>query len=155
MDDPFIARNLTYGVQDSLISTTGVVAGMSLAGLKRREILVTGLILVIVEAMSMSFGSFISEESFVLAAGMQHTVWDIVKYATVMLVSYVLAGGIPLLPFLLDIDDAWQWSVALALATLFVLIMYVQGDPNKAGTLTSVGGSILAVSILSGRALKV
>lgn len=155
MDNPFVMRNLVYGIEDSLVSTTGVVVGISLSGLQRQEILITGFILVLVEALSMSFGAFVSEDAYMKTADMPRTVKEVSTYATVMFVSYVLAGLLPLLPFLADVQDAWKYSVGLALAALFVLVYGVQKNTRKATVLTGIGGTILAASIVAGKTLKI
>lgn len=154
MDDPFFVRNLVYGVEDSLISTTGVVAGIALAGLQHKDIITTGSILVLVEALSMAFGAFVSEDSFMKTAKMKHGVTDVLTYAGVMFVAYLLAGLVPMIPFLLHLDGAWKYSIAFAIASLFALVMLVQKDLEKATTLTAIGGVILGVSIAAGRFMK-
>lgn len=163
MDDPFFVRNLVYGVEDSLISTTGVVVGVAWSGLARREIIVTGIILVLVEAMSMSFGAFVSEDAF-----MDHddarapaSARQIARYAGVMFVSYAIAGMVPLAPFLLGARHAWRYSVALAVLGLLGLVFLTQpkaraakARAQKAGLLAGVGTLILIISIGAGRVLR-
>lgn len=154
LSDPFFVRNLVYGIEDSLISTTGVIVGTSLAGLGNRDIIVTGVILVLVEALSMSFGAFLSEDSFMKSADIQHTPQDLSKYAAVMFLSYVIAGLVPLLPFMLMKSNAWPYSIALALISLFGLVAAIQKSLKTAGIYAGVGGLIMAVSIAAGRALQ-
>jgi VIT1/CCC1 family predicted Fe2+/Mn2+ transporter len=163
MDDPFFVRNLVYGVEDSLISTTGVVVGVAWSGLAGRDVIITGLILVLVEAMSMSFGAFMSEDAF-----MDHddarppaSARQIARYAGVMFVSYVLAGLLPLAPFLLGAKHAWRYSMALAVLGLLGLAFLTQpkeravgARAKKAGLLAGVGTLILGVSVGAGRVLQ-
>src|SRR5262245_46938731 len=56
-------RNFVFGVEDSLVSTVGLLSGVAIAGLAREEIFLTGVILIFVEAVSMAAGSFLSESS--------------------------------------------------------------------------------------------
>ena len=154
LQDPFFVRNLVYGIEDSLISTTGVVAGVALAGLKHGDVVTTGGILVLVEALSMAFGAFVSEDSFMTTAKMTHGATDVLSYAAIMFVAYLAAGLIPLAPFLLRLDGAWKYSIALAVASLFALVRIVQGDTKKAAALAGVGSIILGVSVATGRLLK-
>jgi len=157
MDDPFLVRNFVYGIEDSLLSTTGVVVGLEWAGLARRDIVVTGIILVLVEALSMSFGSFVSEDAFVEHASVSAPK-KVVVYAAVMFLSYALAGMIPLAPFMLGAREAWRWSAALAVLALGTIVFTVQPKRTslkkraiKAGGLTATGAVILAASIAMGR----
>jgi VIT1/CCC1 family predicted Fe2+/Mn2+ transporter len=148
--DPFFVRNLVYGAEDSLISTTGVVVGVAVAGFPHHHIIITGIILIVVEAMSMAFGSFVSEDHFMDTAEMKYSTADIVTYATVMFLSYALAGLIPLLPFLLNIKAAWQTSLMLAVIAMYALLYMFQKRPVKAMAQTSVGAVILAISAIMG-----
>lgn len=154
MNDPFFVRNLVYGVEDSLISTSGVVVGMSMAGMSHHAIVITGAILVFVESLSMAFGSFISEDSFMLTSNTKHTWKDVIKYSAVMLGSYVLAGLIPMLPFLLNVPDAWQWSVVGTLLALFGLIYGYKKKTQDALVLTSIAGFILTLTIITANYLR-
>jgi 4-hydroxybenzoate polyprenyltransferase len=161
LDDPFFRRNLIYGLEDSLVSTTGLVIGVSLAGMQNRQVLTSGIILVLVESLSMAFGSFVSEDSFMTQSGLRPT-WDVVvTYAGVMLTSYVAAGTLPLLPFALDLPNAWMWSAATSLAALF-LVLYAYQDKErdearklrKTALLSAIAAGILTLSVLTGGALK-
>lgn len=163
MDDPFFVRNLVYGVEDSLISTTGVVVGVAWSGLARREIIITGIILVLVEALSMSFGAFVSEDAFMDhdAARPPATARQIARYAGVMFVSYALAGLVPLAPFLVGARDAWRYSVAGAVLCLLGLVFVTQpkeravgARAKKAGLMAGVGTCILLISVAAGRVLQ-
>lgn len=158
--DPFFDRNVVFGVQDSLISTCGLVVGIAASGMDRRTILITGSILVFVEALSMSFGSFLSEDSFMVTAQKQHTGRDLIKYAGAMFVSYVIAGMVPMLPFILSespTTPTMVLSVSCTLIALYMLVMWIdrpQKNHKKTGSLTVVGAIILAASIFVGTQLK-
>lgn len=56
-------RNFVFGVEDSLVSTVGLLSGVAMAGVARQTIFLTGVILIFVEAFSMVVGSFFSELS--------------------------------------------------------------------------------------------
>ena len=51
-----------FGVEDSLVSTVGLLSGVAVAGVNRSGIFVTGVILIFVEAFSMGVGNFLSED---------------------------------------------------------------------------------------------
>src|SRR3972149_7189236 len=105
-------RNFIFGVEDSLVSTVGLLSGVSIAGLSKSSIILTGAVLIFVEAFSMGAGSFLSEssaeeylkegDSFKKSAGR----------GIVMFFSYFLAGFVPLLPYiLLEGKTAFWWSI--------------------------------------------
>src|SRR3989338_44415 len=56
-------RTFVFGVEDSLVSTVGLLSGIAIAGVPQKAILVSGVVLVSVEAFSMAVGSFLSEQS--------------------------------------------------------------------------------------------
>lgn len=149
--DPFFVRNLVYGLEDSVISTTGVVVGVTFAGLPYQHVIITGIVLVLVEAMSMAFGAFMSEESFLITANESYTTTRVLLYAATMFVSYASAGAYILVPYLLNLRRAYAWSIGFALAALFTITYIVKRNPWRALAITAIGGVILAVTIVVGR----
>jgi VIT1/CCC1 family predicted Fe2+/Mn2+ transporter len=148
--DPFFVRNLTYGLEDSLISTTGVLVGVASAGFSRKAIIITGLILILVEATSMAFGAFLAEENFLKTARTPYTTKQVAFYALVMFLSYTIAGLIPLLPFVFGWRHAVVISMLLAMTALFSMIWIFQRNMTKAIIMTSIGYVILVISIKVG-----
>lgn len=116
-------RNFIFGVEDSLVSTVGLLSGITVAGTARHDILVTGTVLIFVEAFSMAVGSFLSERSAEeYIEGMDASPRRSIKNGVIMFFSYFFSGFIPLLPYLFTT----QWkalfiSIALSLVALFVL----------------------------------
>lgn len=151
MNDPFVVRNMTFGIQDSIISTTGVLLGVAAAKFKTREIIITGLILIIVEALSMSYGTFLSDENFMKKSNEKYTIEQIIKYSLIMFVSYAIVGLILLAPF------AFQWRYASSITILFAMIMLstlvisFEHNMKKGAVVIAVGAALLAVSISLGK----
>lgn len=56
-------RELVFGLEDSLVSTVGVVIGVAAGTEDRQVVILTGVVLVVVEALSMAAGSFLSSKS--------------------------------------------------------------------------------------------
>jgi len=116
-------RNLIFGVEDSLVSTVGLLSGVAAAGVPRSVIFLTGVVLIFVEAFSMGVGSFISEHaveeySKKEQADHSHTLIG----GIIMFISYFIAGFIPLFPYLiLEVPNAFMLSIALSLLSLFLL----------------------------------
>src|SRR3989338_10789579 len=91
------ARNFVFGVEDSLVSTVGLLSGIAIANVPRPTIFLTGVVLIFVEAFSMAVGSFLSEysaEEYVHrnVVSIRGSVLD----GIVMLFAYFVAGFIPL-----------------------------------------------------------
>lgn len=52
-----------FGVEDSLVSTTGVLAGIAVAASSKEAILTTAFVVIAVESISMAASEFVSEET--------------------------------------------------------------------------------------------
>lgn len=117
-----IIRNFTFGVEDSLVSTVGLLAGIAVADMSRSSIIVTGLVLIFVEGFSMAVGSLLSEQS--VQEYKVHKEVSLAKpafAAAVMFVSYVISGLIPLAPYLFNIKSPVGYSIGLTLVSLLLL----------------------------------
>lgn len=116
-------RNFIFGVEDSLVSTVGLLSGVAIAGVPRETIVLTGVVLILVEALSMAAGSFLSEVSAeeYEAAGAptsRRSVWA----GAVMFGSYFVAGFVPLFPYVVyPPGAAFQLSIVYSLLALFAL----------------------------------
>ena len=116
-------RNFIFGAEDSLVSTVGLLVGIASAGLAQKEIVVSGVVLIFVEAFSMSVGSFLSErtteESF---SDYKEQESNSLLAAIIMFGSYLACGLIPLFPYLVtNVNRAFWWSIAASLLSLFIL----------------------------------
>lgn len=116
-------RNFIFGVEDSLVSTVGLLSGIAVGGVARSQIVLTGIVLLFVEAFSMGVGSLLSEQS--AREYLSHKETSLVASiadSVIMFTSYFFAGFIPLSPyFFLDPARANVLSVTLTLCALFLL----------------------------------
>lgn len=119
-------RNFIFGVEDSLVSTVGLLSGIAIAGVPRATIFLTGMVLIFVEGFSMGVGSFLSEDS---SEGFIHQgeTKDIrvILAAIIMFISYFFAGFIPLFPYTIwETEQAFPFSILLSLVALFLLGLF-------------------------------
>lgn len=151
-------RNFIFGVEDSLVSTVGLLSGVAIAGMEREAIFVTGVVLIFVEAVSMAAGSFLSEST---AEEMQTGSDQVSKKSylasLVMLVSYFVSGFVPLIPYiLLPVGVAFWTSIGVSLVALFLLGV-AGASLTKTRLMANalrmlfVGGLAIAVGALVGR----
>lgn len=157
-DYSMIVRNFTFGVEDSLVSTVGLLAGIAVAGVTPKYIFLTGFVLIFVEAFSMGVGSLLSEQTVEEYESNGSTTWVKPFFAAVvMFFSYVIAGLIPLLPYSLGVFvNPVQWSIGLTLFSLFLLGVFNARFSRtkfwKNGLITLVmGGMAIAVGIIVGQ----
>lgn len=150
-------RSFVFGVEDSLASTVGLLSGIAIAGVARETIVLSGIILILVEAFSMAMGDFLSEyssESYMRQAEVSSRHSFIA--ALIMFFSYLLAGLIPLFPyFILASESAVGFSIGLSLLSLFSLGVIGAKISNinvlKSGLrMFLVGGAAIFIGVVVG-----
>jgi VIT1/CCC1 family predicted Fe2+/Mn2+ transporter len=145
-------RNFIFGVEDSLVSTVGLLSGIAIANVPKPTIILTGIILIFVEAFSMGAGSYLSEY-------ITHSEKDPKRKMSslagiIMLISYMGAGLIPLSPYIF-----FEGRIALILSTSFSLLALialgiVSSILSKTNSIKNtirmflLGGSAIAVGIV-------
>lgn len=156
-----LARNIVFGVEDSLVSTVGLISGIAAAQVPGPTIVITGIILIIVEAISMAVGSFLSEEYALESVEKKDVALGLPFFGSaIMFFSYTLAGLIPLLPYtVFEVSTAFYLSIVCSLAALFIL-----GAVSVRRTLIEtlhhglkmliLGGLAIVIGVLLGSALK-
>ena len=151
-------RNFIFGVEDSLVSTVGLLAGVATADMSRPALLTTGLVLIVVEGFSMGVGSFLTEETTEEMDGTTPHPLAAVKGGLTMLASYIVAGLLPLMPYAFLVGTkAVAVSVTIALIGLFALgygtaVFYQRPHPlRRASRMLLLGGSAVVIGMLIGK----
>ncbi len=118
-------RTVVFGINDSLVSTVGFLAGISVAGVPRATIILTGIVYAFVEAFSMAMGDFLSEESAEeYESGKDVNDRPSIIAAVMMFVSCVLASFIPIIPYFFFSDGtALTVSISASVLGLFIVGM--------------------------------
>ena len=154
-------RNFIFGVEDSLVSTVGLLSGIAAAGISRPAILLTGIILIFVEAFSMAAGSFLSERSTEEYAGRNMATFKSpVRAGLIMFASYFISGFIPLFPyFVMNAIWAFWFSICLSLLSLFILGL-VSAKLSGANMFRNalrmlvVGGAAIGIGVFVGNLVR-
>ncbi len=155
-------RNFIFGVEDSLVSTVGLLAGVAAAEVTRTSLITTGIVLIVVEGLSMGIGSFVTEETTDEMTGSKVETLDSIKGGLIMLVSYCLAGLIPLFPYtFFPGTEAINISIIASLLGLFILgfgtsLYYRRQKPWLSGLkMLVMGGLAVAIGMLVGKLFHV
>ena len=151
-------RNFFFGVEDSLVSTVGFVSGIAAAGVRTSTLVLTGIVLIFVEAFSMAVGSFLSDTSAREFAS-RHEVSEIpsIRGGLIMFFSYFGSGIVVLAPYLwMGNGNAFIWSVVLSLGALFLLGLLGGGmcglPPFRRGIrMVVTGGGAIVIGVLVGK----
>ena len=145
-------RNIIFGIEDSLAATVGLLSGIAAEHVPYQTILLTGFVYIFVEAFSMGIGSFLSEES-AQEYEEKRTVTSMraASGGVVMFISCVVAGFIPILPYLvLPFEYAMPGSIVLSLLVL-ALLGYAQARLSK----KPIWPRVLRIVLLGGTAILV
>lgn len=152
-------RSFVFGCQDALVSTTGVVVGVSAAALDKRLVILTALITIAVEALSMTAGQYLSEKTIHDIPKCNHRDSLIIGGA-IMFGSYVLGGLIPILPVLFFSGQvASVLSVVFAFLGLFVLgymkaRLFAGNVIRSSVEMSVIGGLAVLMGLLVGKHLR-
>lgn len=153
-------RSIVFGVEDSLVSITGLIAGL-VVGSSREVVILAASVAIAIEALSMGAGEYLSDESVHEYEKMKRNTDNPILSGVMMFVSYVIAGCIPLLPVLI-----FDYSYSIYLTILFGLIGlfalgFVKGKFAKINPVKSafkiliIGGLATGLGIVVGYLLKV
>jgi vacuolar iron transporter family protein len=147
-------RSIIFGLEDALVSTTGVVAGVAAGSNSTKVVLLAGLVAVAVEALSMGAGQYLSEQSVHQLDRKLHQD-NLALGAFIMFVSYLLGGLVPILPVIFFPDYIIPASLGAALAALYLVGWlkgrYVNVSPSRSALeMALVGGGAALVGIIVG-----
>ena len=157
---PDYIHSIFFGIEDSLVSTTGALAGIAIGSGNKELILVTALVIIAVESTSMGASEFLSEE----------TEEDIEKEkmpanpkisGLLVFLAYVIAGLVPLFPYLiLPHLEAIPFSIAAALVGMVILGIAKGKVSNKSPFRSAlevliIGGIAAGIGIAVGLIFKV
>ncbi|OGC48803.1 hypothetical protein A3A69_00850 [candidate division WWE3 bacterium RIFCSPLOWO2_01_FULL_37_15] len=149
-------RNIIFGIEDSLVSTSGFLFGLATTSYETPQIFTSGIIIISVEAVSMGAGAFLTEKE---TKEIDPNSKEIKKSnpfldGILMFASYFIAGFIPLLPYvLLERELAKLVSMVLSISALFLLGYLPTKKLKSAFRMLVVAGAATSVGYLVGSAL--
>jgi len=154
-------RSLMFGLQDGIVSTTGVVVGVSFGVQDKSIIVLAALVAVMVEATSMAAGQYSSEKAVhQMDKSGKHTD-NLLIGATIMFFAYLGGGAFSVIPTLI-FDQPLGRYIAIASAFAGLLIIgYLKGKVvdhkpiRSAIELFLIGGAATLIGLVVGNLLKV
>ena len=154
-------RSLMFGLQDGIVSTTGVVVGIS-TGVNNKEIVVlAALVAVTVEATSMAAGQYSSEKAVHQMDKSGKHSDDLFIGALIMFIAYMIGGSFSIIPTIIfDQSTGRILAVVSAFIGLF-FIGYIKGHIVEHRPLRSafelfiIGSIATAIGVIVGNLLKV
>lgn len=153
-------RTIIFAVEDSLVSTTGLIAGISVGVNNKSVVIVSGIVAIAVEAISMGASQYVSDDAIEETIKTRHNS-QALKDGILMLGSYFAAGLIPLLPVVFfSYPTSLYVSIVFALIGLMVL-GYLKSKVLRTNPLRGaikvviVGGLATALGIIVGLVFKI
>lgn len=154
-------RSIIFGFQDSLVSTTGVIAGVSAGTNDKALVILASIVTITVESLSMGTGQYMSEKSVHQMDKTGKHTDNLYIGALLMGLSYFLGGLIPLLPIVtFELPFSTTISIISALIGLFVL-GYIKAKLVKVNPLKSaleifvLGGAATTIGLIVGKLFSV
>lgn len=149
-----------FGVEDSLVSTTGALAGIAIGASSKAAIISAALVIIAVESTSMAASEFISEQTEEDVENQKNPASPLLS-GLIIFTGYVLAGIIPLFPYLvLPHLQAIPVSIVAALIGLFILGLYKGRVSHKSPVRSAlevliIGGVAAGIGLVVGIIFKV
>lgn len=154
-------RSLMFGLQDGIVSTTGVVVGISTGVQDKAIIVLAALVAVMVEATSMAAGQYSSEKAVHQMDKTGKHTDSLVLGAIIMFFAYLMGGMFAIIPTLMFRQpEARIIAIMSAFAGLF-FIGYLKGyvvehKPLRSAIELFIIGSIATtIGLVVGYLLKV
>lgn len=154
-------RSAIFGLEDGLVSTTGTVVGIATGIADKQVVVLAGLVVVAVEALSMAAGQYLSEKSSHQLEKGSAEMSILIKGALIMFFTYILGGLVPILPILLlPLSSALINAVIFALIGLFA-VGYLAGKIVKVNPFYNaiemliIGGAATLLGVVVGYLLKI
>ena len=115
---------MVYGANDGIITTFAVVASVEGAHLGRSTILIIGLASLIGDGISMAASNYLGSrsESALLERSQKLPSTNPIVAASMTFIAFIIAGSLPLLPYLLFFDhvEFIFSAISTGLALIFV-----------------------------------
>jgi len=106
--------DLVYGANDGIITTFAVVSGVVGAALSERVIVILGFANLVADGFSMGASNYLARRSQLEEELADRR--DALRHGLATVVGFVVAGVLPLVAYLVPLEQDIRFSVAIALA---------------------------------------
>lgn len=121
-----LLRDAVFGANDGIVTTFAVVAGSQGARLSSEIVIILGLANLFADGVSMATGNFLGVQSEIayqkenkeVSIHADHTP---LRHGVTTFLSFVVAGFLPLIPFLVNVPNRFIYSAILVGFTLFAV----------------------------------
>ncbi len=118
--------DLVYGANDGIITTFAIVAGVAGANLSPSVVIILGISNVLADGFSMASSNYLarkSEKDYLTNIGKENEeAHNPIKNATATFLAFIVAGMIPLLPYMLGIkENTFNYAILSTSLILFIV----------------------------------
>jgi VIT1/CCC1 family predicted Fe2+/Mn2+ transporter len=147
--------DLVYGSNDGIITTFAVVSGVVGASLSERVILILGFSNLVADGFSMGASNFLARRSEAEPDRRQDG-RDAARHGLATIIGFVVAGFVPLLAYLVPLNDDLRYSAAIGLTALALFVVGASRSfITQVGYLRSAGEMLLVGSLAAGTAFGI
>ena len=119
-------KDIVYGANDGIITTFAVISGGAGASLSSRTVVILGLATLVADGFAMGTSSYLgsqSEKAVNEYEGFQseRVIVNPIYSAIATFIAFILAGFMPLIPYLLISSQVFYWAMAFTGLTLFLV----------------------------------
>lgn len=153
-------QSAMFGINDALVSTTGVIVGVSTGVDSKQVVILAGVVTILVEALSMGSGQYLSSKSAHQLSNKKDIKVPIYS-GIIMFFAYFLAGLIPLLSIVLFPMSIARNVAIISALTALVALGYVKGKIVKVSPIKSalevliIGGVATIIGVIVGKLFSV
>lgn len=142
-------QSAMFGFNDALVSTTGVIVGISTGTSNKQVVILAGVVTILVEALSMGSGQYLSSKSAHQLDKSESFRVPVIG-GLVMFGAYFLAGLVPLLSIIFAPMSYSRYVAIVAALTCLLVLGYVKGkvvgvSPFKSALEVFVIGGIATI----------
>jgi VIT1/CCC1 family predicted Fe2+/Mn2+ transporter len=152
-------RSSVLGFEDSLVSTTGVVVGISIGTSQKEFIILAGMVTIAVEAISMAAGEYLAARTVQEADRKETKIYPFLS-SIIMFFSYFIGGMIPLFPALLLNPPNSMFGTLISAGVGLFILGYAKGKVVKISPTRSafemliIGGAAAIIGVVAGYLLR-
>jgi VIT1/CCC1 family predicted Fe2+/Mn2+ transporter len=117
--DPRFVTTLVNHIEDGLVLTVGLLSGCAIAGISSATIVLVGTIFVCTAAVSAAAKNMLARKEEIEEGA---TLKPLIKESLMMALFYIVAGIVPLVPYMLmDVSGAFTSAIVCSFAFAFIL----------------------------------
>ena len=139
--------DLVYGANDGIITTFAVVSGVVGASLSETVIVILGFANLLADGFSMGASNYLARRSTVETELQERS--DAAQHGAATIVGFVAVGLIPLVAYLLPLDDDARFGLAIGLTALALFVVGASRALVTGRGYLRSGGEMLLVGSLA------